>query len=54
MEDLLQASAQHTCRTIGANRVALGAIAILGTGRGLGRKARHAIASSFVCAIAGT
>jgi len=54
MEDLLQASAQHTCRTIGANGVALGAIAILGTGHGPGRDAHHAVASLFVCAIAGT
>jgi len=54
MEDLLQASAQHTCRTIGANGVALGDIAILGTGRGLDRIAPHATASLFVCTIAGT
>jgi len=54
MEELLQASAQHTYRTIGANGVALGDIVIPGSGRGLDRIAPHATASLFACTIAGT
>lgn len=52
MRDLLQTSSQETWLTIGAVGMALGAIAILIVGRGLGRHAHHAAASFFVCSIA--
>ena len=52
MSDLLQTTSQQTWLTIGAFGMAIGAIAILAIGRGLGRNAHHAVASFFVCAIA--
>lgn len=54
MGDLLQTSTQETWLWIGTAGMALGAIAILLIGRGLGRHAHHAVASFFVCAIAAT
>ncbi len=52
VSNLLQSSSQQTWLTIGAIGMALGAIAILALGRGLGRHSHHAVASFFVCAIA--
>jgi len=50
--ELLQTSSQETWLWIGTIGMAIGAIAILALGRGLGRHAHHAVASFFVCAIA--
>ncbi len=52
MSDLLQSSSQQTWLTIGAIGMAIGAVAILALGRGLGRHGHHAVSSFFVCAIA--
>lgn len=52
MGALLQTSSQQTWLWIGTIGMAIGAIAILSLGRGLGRHAHHAVASFFVCAIA--
>ena len=50
--DLLMTSHQETWLWIGTIGMALGAIAILALGRGLGKHSHHAVASFFVCAIA--
>ncbi len=52
LEDLMVTSHQETWLWIGTIGMALGAIAILALGRGLGNHAHHAVASFFVCAIA--
>ena len=52
LEDLTVTSHQETWLWIGTIGMALGAIAILAIGRGLGKHAHHAVASFFVCAIA--
>ena len=52
LEDLTITSHQETWLWIGTIGMALGAIAILALGRGLGKHSHHAVASFFVCAIA--
>lgn len=52
MSDLLTTSTQETWLWIGTAGMALGAVAILVLGRGLGKHSHHAVASFFVCAIA--
>ena len=52
MPDLLTTSTQETWLWIGTAGMALGAVAILVLGRGLGKHSHHAVASFFVCAIA--
>ena len=51
-ENLMMTSHQETWLWIGTIGMALGAIAILSLGRGLGKHSHHAVASFFVCAIA--
>ena len=50
--NLIQTSTQRTWLWVGVIGMALGAIALAGLGRGLGRRAHHAATSFFVCAIA--
>jgi len=52
MSDLLITSTQETWLWIGTAGMALGAVAILVLGRGLGKHSHHAVTSFFVCAIA--
>jgi bacteriorhodopsin len=52
LEDLTMTSHQETWLWIGTIGMALGAVAILSLGRGLGKHSHHAVASFFVCAIA--